>query len=240
LTTFHAEFHHETLRQALSAICQKLGLQYELQDQAVQLHLLPPLQRLGRRCTVDELQSLDFLASTPLQARQTNFTADQLLATVDSKLEKSAYAIENRAFDPQDKTPVNVSRHATLLDALEEISLQTNSTWYPWGDSLVVLKKADQIRLQLSKRITLRFDGQDIGFRALRSIQPQRRRLPNPTRLPPKNPPAFRTVRLVLENATIEQALESIAGFTGLGYSITDQGVSLFTATPATASTQNN
>jgi hypothetical protein len=198
------------------------------------------LQRLGRRCTVDELQSLDFLASTPLQARQTNFTADQLLATVDSKLEKSAYAIENRAFDPQDKTPVNVSRHATLLDALEEISLQTNSTWYPWGDSLVVLKKADQIRLQLSKRITLRFDGQDIGSVLLdlsnRSgvdfqIQPGSLQ---------KIPPAFRTVRLVLENATIEQALESIAGFTGLGYSITDQGVSLFTATPATASTQNN
>jgi len=217
-------------------------LRYELQDQAVELHLLPPLERLGRRCTVDELQSLDFLAGTPLDSKQTDFTAERLLAAIDARLEKSPYSIENRAFDPQDKTPVNVSRHATLLDALEEISLQTNATWYPWGDSLVVLKKADQIRLQLSKRITLRFEGDDIGSVLLDLSQRSGVEFQIQPGSVQKIPPAFRTVRMVLENATVQQALESIAGFTGLGYSITDQGVYIWNATAATAtaSTQNN
>jgi hypothetical protein len=241
LTTFHAEFHHETLRQALSAICQKLGLQYELQDQAVQLHLLPPLERLGRRCTVDELQCLDFLASTPLEPKQTEFTAERLVTTIDAKLEKSPYAIQNRAFASDDKTPVNVSRHATLLDALEEISLQTNATWYPWGDTLVVLRKSDQIRLQLSKRITLRFEGDDIGSVLLDLSQRSGVDFQIQPGAEQKIPAAFRTVRLVMENATVQQALESIAGFTGLDYSITDRGVYIWNATvAATASTQNN
>jgi hypothetical protein len=241
LTTFHADFRHLTLRQALSAICQKLGLQYELEDQSVQLHLLPPLQRLGRRCTVDELQCLDYLTSTPLEAKETNFTAEHLLSVIDSKLAKSPYDVENRAFTPGDGTPVNVSRRASLLNALEEISIQTDATWYPWGNTIVVLKKSDQIRLQLSRRITVRYDGEDVSnvlldlaHRSNLDFQIQPGSLQ-------KIPANFRTLRLELDNATVQQGLESIAGFTGLGYAITNNGVFISSnTTAATASTQSN
>jgi hypothetical protein len=241
LTNFRADFRHQTLRQALAAICQKLGLQYELQDASVQLHLLPPLQRLGRRATVQELQCIDFLAGAELDAKQTDFSAERLLAAIDARLEKSPYAVENRAFIPADPTPVNVSRHASLLDAMEEIAAQTNATWYPWGETIVVLKKSDQIRLELSRRITVRYDGQDVGNVLLDlahrggldfQIQPGALQ---------KIPTEFRTLRLELDNATVQQALESIAGFTGLGYTVTDGGVSIWSApASATASTQNN
>jgi hypothetical protein len=241
LTTFRADFHNQTLRQALAAICQKLGLTYELQDQSVQLHLLPPLQRLGRRCTVDELQCLDYLAATPLDAKQSDFTAEHLLAAVDARLQKSPYAVENRAFVPADSTPVNVSRRASLLDDLEEITLQTNSTWYPWGDTVVVLKKSDQIRLQLSRRLTTRYDGQDVANVLLDLAHRSGLDFQIEPASLQKIPAPFRTLRLELDNATVQQALESIAGFTGLGYTVTDSGVYIYsnTATP-TASTQSN
>ncbi len=241
LTNFRADFRHQTLRQALAAICQKIGLQYELQDASVQLHLLPPLQRLGRRATVQELQCLDYLSSTELDARQTDFSAERLLAAIDARLEKSPYAVENRAFIPADPTPVNVSRHASLLDALDEITAQTNATWYPWGETIVVLKKSDQIRLELSRRITVRYDGQDVGNVLLDLA----RRSGLDFQIQPgalqKVPAPYRTLRLELDNATVQQALESIAGFTGLDYTVTDSGVSIWSApAPATASTQNN
>ena len=38
-------------------------------------------------------------------------------------------------------------------------------------------------------------------------------------------PPEFRTIHLVLDNATVRQALESISGFTGLGYLVKPNGV---------------
>jgi hypothetical protein len=242
LTTFRAQFKHQTLRQALSAICQKLGLQYELQDQSISLQPLPALQRLGRRCTVEELQELDFLARTPLNARDLQLSAAALVASIDARLEKSPYAIENRAFDSKNSPAVHVSRQTSLADALDEIARQTNATWYPWGKNIVVLKKSDQIRMQLDKRVTIRFRDAEITQVLLQLSQ----RSGVPFEIQPgsvqKIDPQFRTIRLTLDNATVQQALESIAGFTGLGYTVNDDGVAIFNALPSTAAaaTQTN
>jgi len=242
LTTFHAEFKHQTLRQALTAICQKLGLQYDLQDQAVHLSPLPALQRLGRRCTVEELQALDLLGRTPLEAKELSLPAVKLLALIDDRLEKSPYAVENRAFPPQNKTTLNVSRHSTLLDALEEISLQTSATWYPWGQTIVVLGKTDQICMQHSKRISTRFNGEDVSDVLLELSKRSGVAFQIQPGAVQKIAPQFRTIRLVLDNATIQQTLESISGFTGLAYTVTDDGVRIYTPLPATAAatTQSN
>jgi hypothetical protein len=232
LTTFHAVFHHQTLRQALDAICQKLGLEIELQEQSVELRPIPALSRLGRRCTVEELQALDYLSRTELTAGKLNWTAGPLLTAIDSQLEKTPYAIENRAFDPQDNIPVNISRHCTLAGALEEISAQTHATWYPWGRTIVVLKKSDQIRMQLSRRITLRADGQDVSDVLLELSQRSGLTFQIQPGAIQQITPQFRTIRLTLDNATVEQSLESLCGFTGLGYAVTDGGVYIWYAAP--------
>jgi hypothetical protein len=238
LTTFHAVFHHQTLRQALDAICQKLGLEFDLQEQSVELRPIPALSRLGRRSTVEELAALDYLSRTEFQTDQLTWPADKLLAAIDSQLAKSPYAIENRAFDPQDQTPVNISRHTSLADALEEISIQTHATWYPWGHTLVVLKKSDQIRNQLARRITLRAGGQDISDVLLQLSQRSGLTFQFQPGAIQKIPPQFRTIRLALDNATIEQALQSLSGFTGLGYVVTDQGIYIWYAAPSAPATQ--
>jgi hypothetical protein len=227
LTTFQARFQNETLRQALSALSQKLGLEFTVGTDAVELQPMPALRRLGRRSTVEELAAIDLLASTPLNPSETTLAAGKLLEAVDTKLEKSPYAVENRAFAGIDKPTVSIARNATLLDALEEISRQTNATWYPWGKSIVVLSKRDQIRMQLARRITTRYEGVDVT----QVLQDLAERSGVEFRIDPgavqRVPAQFRTVKLVLDNATVQQTMDSIGGFTGLAYAITDDGVKI-------------
>src|SRR5687768_4466831 len=66
-TQIKAKIEGQTLREALDAITRKLGLRFALREHVVQLQPMPALARLGRRSTVQELQALDLLASTPMQ-----------------------------------------------------------------------------------------------------------------------------------------------------------------------------
>jgi hypothetical protein len=236
-TTFRATFVHQTLRQALTAICRKLGLEYDLTNQAIELRPLPALRRIGRRCSVEELQAVDLLARTPLGAVELHTTAARLIGAIDAKLAGSGYAVENRAFGPDDPPGVTVARNSTLLDALDEISLQTDATWHPWGNSIVVLKKIDQIRIEMATRITVRYDDKDVS-QVLEDLS-QRSGIdmeiePGAVR---KIDAQFRTIRLELDNASVEQAMQSICGFTGLGFAVTERGVRIWYAmAPATQS----
>jgi hypothetical protein len=240
LTPFSAKFQNQTLRQALDAICQKLGLEYELGNDAVELRPIAALVRLGRRCTVEELQELDFLRQTQLDSSDLHPSAGRLLALVDERLHASPYAVENRAFLDTDATPVSLARNSTLFDALEEISQQTHATWYPWGKTIVVLSKPDQIRMQLSRRITARFNGQEISNVLLDLSRQSGVEFSIEPGAIQKIDPQFRRLRLELDNASVQQALESIAGFTGLGYNVTDNGVHIFYAATALTTQSSN
>ena len=58
-TNITAKIENQTLRQALDAITQKLGLTYTLKDEFLELEPVPALVRLGRRATVQELSALE-------------------------------------------------------------------------------------------------------------------------------------------------------------------------------------
>ncbi|MDP9172659.1 MAG: hypothetical protein M3O30_02175 [Planctomycetota bacterium] len=237
LTTFSARYEHQTLRQSLAAICQKLGLEYELGKESIHLHPLPALVRLGRRCTIEELAALDLLARTPLEPNDLYPTPESLIAAIDAKLRQTTYAIENRGFDVQGAGTVTISRNATLLEALEEIQLQTDATWYPWGKSLVVIKKPELIRMLLAKPITTRYSGQDISQVLLDLSQRSGVNFQIDPGVEQQIPAQFRTVRLILDNATVQQALESICGFTGLSYAVMPSGIHVSYVGPASPAT---
>ena len=65
-TTIKAKIENLTLRQALTAIMRKLGLQLVLRDQYVEIQPMPGLVRLGQRASIDELKAVDLLASRQL------------------------------------------------------------------------------------------------------------------------------------------------------------------------------
>jgi len=237
-TNINAKIENQTLRQALEAITRKLGLVFVLKEQSVELRPMPALRRLGKRASLQELKALDLLSSTPLAAGTDHFPARMLLETIDQKLvdSKKDDALENRAGDsvkPDQVIPV--ARNATLADALESLATSTGATWYPWGKSIVVVPKEDQIRTQLLKSISVRYNGTDIsqvlmelGQKAGVNFDMQAGAIQGVS-------PEFRSVRLVLDNATIKQALDTISGFTGLGYSITDKGVYIFNSSSSGA-----
>lgn len=227
-TTITAKIEGKTLRDALEAIAHKLGLIVVLKDEVVELRPMPALARLGRRSTVQELQSLDLLVKTPLTLSTDRPTVRQLLEAVDQKLvdTKSPFAIENRSAEAaRPEQQVFVARNASLMDALESIAKETRATWYPWGKSIVVVPKEDQIRNQLGKSITIRYNGVDVSQVLAELSQRSGVEFSIEPGAIQRIPAEFRTIRLYLDNATIKQALENLAGFTGLGYVVNESGV---------------
>lgn len=227
-TNLNATIENQTLRQALEAITRKLGLVMVLKDEALELQPMPALRRMGRRATVQELQALDFLTSHQMDLKVDRPTVKELVDTVDQKLAaaKSAFATEYRPGDAvsPDKT-IAVPRNATIAEALESIAKETAATWYPWGKTILIVPKEEQIRTQLSKTITMRFAGVDVGQVLSELSHRAGVRFEIEPGAIQRVPADVRNVHLMLDNSTIRQALETIAGFTDLGYIITPRGV---------------
>jgi hypothetical protein len=228
LTNINATIRNQTLREALAAITQKLGLTFQLNDDSVDLQPIPPLRRLGRRATVQELSALDVLSSTPADNITGPLAPDKLIAAIDQKLVhiKAPFAIENRMGSAaQPGELVRIARNATLMDALDELDRQTDLTWYPWGTRIVILPKTDEIRMQLGKSITVRYNDVDVQ-QVLTELSA---RAGVPFSLEPgaiqRIPPEYRNIRLMLDHATIRQALETIGGFTGLGFTVRNHSI---------------
>ncbi len=228
-TNLTAHIENQTLRQALAGITQKLGLTFEVKDQYVELKPTPPLRRLGRRATVGELHALDLLASTPITFKTDRPTVKQLVAAVDAKLQEidpKGLAVEYRSGDTVlADQPVFVARNGTLADALEALSNNTRATWYPWGKSIVIVPKEDQIRNQLGKTVTVRYSGVDVSQVLTELSQAAGVDFNIEAGAIQKIPPDFRKINLLLENASVRQALENLSGFTGLGYVVNEKGV---------------
>jgi len=230
-TKLTAKISNQTLRQSLGAVCDKLGLRFRVGDEAVQLQPIPALRRIARRTTIDELGAIDTLSAHHVDdAAPTTTTVEGLAKLIDAQLakEKSSYVVDNRATDDLGKAVIRLPRGVSYLAALEELHRQTRATWYPWGKSIVIVPKEDLIRTLLNRPITMRFNGVDVA-QVLTELS---RRSGVDFTIEPgavqRIPPESRTIKLVLENVSTRQALESIAGFTGLGYVQNENGVYLW------------
>ena len=236
-TNVKAAIQNKTLREALAAICQKLGLTFEVGPQAVKLEPMPALARLGRRATVQELEALDLLSRTLIGQGPTD-TVGRLVEAVDRRLSetKSPFAVE---FRPADKagsgTPINVPHNASLEDALELLAKQTDLTWYPWGKSIVIVPKEEQIGQQLRKAVNWHFRGEDVAQVLTVLSQAAGVEFTLEPGAIQRVPPEFRKITLMLENATVRQALDDIRGVTGLDYAIKPEGVYLWNQNPNSA-----
>lgn len=241
-TPINVAVKNAPLRQTLVEIGSRLGLEYALRKENVELRPLPALGRAGRRATVQELAGLDLLRQVPLDLDEDRPTAARLLEAVDLKLQEQdaraaqrnepepGFQIENRLDDALLQRPVFVARHSTLLSALEALAEQTKATWVPWGDSFIVLPKEEWIRRRLEAPVNLSYNQVDVS-EALLELQ-QAARVPfiiEPGALQ-RIPERARRVRLYLSNRSVRDALESLGGVTGLGYLISDEGVYIYCA----------
>lgn len=240
-TNLTASISNLTLREALTAIVRKLGLRFEVGDNAVRVEPMPALLRRGRRATVEELQLLDLLAGTPLKLGDARPTLRQVIDTIDSALLAAkqqggetfpAFVVENRVgTDAGDnaarnlalETVIPVSRNATLLEALDAIPLATRQTWVPWGRSVLVESKEAAVRSALQRPITVRYVGADVGQVLLELSKYSGVGFAIEPGAVQRIPPDFRTVKLIVDSATVQQVLEQLSGSTGLGWVVTDR-----------------
>lgn len=227
-TKLTAKISNQTLRQSLSAITAKLGLRFTVGDEAVELQPVPALIRIGRRSTIEELTALDTLSTLKLESNEgATITVAQLARQVGAELEsaKTNYDVEDRSGDELGKAEIRIPKAGSLLDALEELHRQSRATWYPWGRSIVIIPKEELVRTLLAKPITMRWNGVDVA-QVLTELS---RRSGVEFTIEPgavqRIPPESRVIKLVLENVSTRQALESISGFTGLGYVQNESGV---------------
>ena len=99
------------------------------------------------------------------------------------------------------------------MDALQAVAAQTSVTWYPWGQTVVVLPKEQQVRQQLGHTINARYADVDVA-QVLLELS---RRAGVPFDVEPgayqRVPAAYRKVSLLLDDATVQSALESIGGY---------------------------
>lgn len=230
-TNVKAVIKNQTLRQALEAITQSLGLTFEVKDQGVELQPVPALRRLGKRATVKELEALKILRSTRLESKTEHPTIGQILEGVDAKLAaaKAEFAIENRALEGLDlKQTAFVPRGASLADALEALANDTRATWYPWGQAVVIIGKQEQISMQLDKTINARFSGVDVTQVLIDLASKSGVEFTIEPGAIQRMPASARTIeRLIVPDLPARQALEAIAAVTGLNYVVTDRGVHL-------------
>ena len=242
-TNIKAKIENQTLRAALSAITHKLGLYWELGQFEVIVKPMPALARLGRRATVAELAALDLLTNTPLGEHKEQMTVQELVNAIDQKLsaiKSPALSVQIRSGDPDDPqagtikldTPMNIRRDATIAEAMQDMTRQSNATWYPWGKDIVIVPKQQQIRLQLDKTITARYTGQDIS-KVLDSLS---QKAGVPFQVEPgayqRVPPDYRSIKMDLDNASIRQVLDDIRGFTGLDYVVKPDGIYVWNQNP--------
>lgn len=234
-TPITASLANLKLRDALDAIGSKSGLQFDLRDEFVECSPQPPLRRLGRRATLEELRTLDIVRTHAIESPSSASSLMDIAQLIDRELmkledarqgEKVRIVLEVRSSPKLDlaATPARLPRNATIQAALDVFDRQSPLTWYPWGDSIVLLPKQDVIQQLLDRTVTLRYDGVDIN----QVLQDLSRKTSVLFQIEPgaiqRVPPEFRIIKLNAD-ATIRQSLESLQGYTGLGYVVTDQGV---------------
>ncbi len=228
MTHVEGELKNLTLRKALTELTMRLGLMFSLKENYIEIAPHPALMRMGRRSTTQEIEAMGVLATVPLSPGDVQTTVQQMAAAVDKQLEsaRASFAIENRVTDnARLQQPFQVARNATLLDALESLSRSTTVTWYPWGQSIVIVPREDQIRLQLQRTVTKRFNLVDISQVLLElSRDAGVEFLIEPGAIQ-SVPAEFRTVKLYVDATSIQSTLEVLAGATGLGYVVNDKGV---------------
>jgi hypothetical protein len=235
----HIGFHVQnvTARQVLDAITQKLGLVWSLGSEAVEFSPSPPLARLGRRATLDEIDVLALMSKTPAALPESQLSLQDLLHDVDGKLNdaKSPFAIQQRGLDSNElQQSINVARNASLMEAMSEIAQQTDATWYPWGKRLVVTKKIDAVRMLLGKPVRREFRhesleqmladlSKDSGVEFIFAPDtldqvPQSKRMPN----------------IDLLGMSLKDSLQFLTALTNLSFTVTADGVFVSYQGPAT------
>lgn len=214
-----------TLRNALTPMLAPQALQWRVAGDVVRIEPAPALKRHSRRATYDELQLLGTLYSRRLaptgEAGAALEQMRKLARNDDLKLSLPSDTDRAELFSQAD-----AELPATGAEYMDALCEPHGWTWYVSGDRIVVMERAEQVRRQLSRPVSLRYQEAELVAVLLElareadvhlSIDPDTfNYVPAETR---------ESFNLIMSDATIAQALEVIAGVTGLAFETTNEGL---------------
>jgi len=217
-----------TLRNALGQMLLPLGLQWEVEGNAVQVVPTAPLVRMNRRATFKELSALGAVLTKRLQPiEQGGAVVAQLRVHTGTK---ELDLIFPHGTQRQDKeisfVRANRSLPTTAGQWLDLFGQSKGWTWYLDGVNIVLIDRKAQIQRQLQRKVTLRHEGADLTTVMLELAHKARVLLSmDPGVMDYVPVETAKNFNLIMSEATIAQALEVISGATGLQFIVEASGI---------------
>jgi hypothetical protein len=205
-TMVTATIKGQPLRESLAALLRPIGLVF-----------VPQENRIAVRASWDELARIEDLYTRPwseelfksLKFQFQDAPTDDLAANREA-LHKAAAGVGS----------------GTAADVLDLATARMGATWYPEDDRIVVLSQPKQIERQLERPITVEYKAVSLTD-VLRDLAEQAGVMLKlePGVLAALPAPLVERYSMSVNNTSVRQALEIVAGQTGLGYFIEPDGV---------------
>lgn len=217
-TTLTAKIERQPLRKVLAALLTPLGLSFTVDGGKVLVYPRKALRRLCDRATWKELATLEKLYSRPWSDELADSLSIQFQYIAGGDYQANLKTLRKLA------SAVGAGLAGDVLDAACE---QYGWSWYPLEDDIVILPRTRQIERQLEQRIFLRPTQVTSLNEALVDLAERVDILLkiDPGALAALPPQLTENFTLKIMNSTARQALEIIAGQTGLSYFIEPDGV---------------
>lgn len=214
-----------TLRKALWPMLARQGLTWEIDGQEIRIRPAEALERMCRRATFEELNVLGSLYVVRLAPTAEAGAVIEQLRKIEGlkKIKLRAQVDIDRDVDFKRAERALPGTAAVWLDML---CSGKDWTWYLWGDDIVIIDKPAQVRRQLERLVTLRYQNSSLVTVLLDLASKGRVRLTLAPGVMGYLPAAtLRNFNLTMGKASIAQALEVISGATGLQFVRTAEGI---------------
>jgi hypothetical protein len=203
-----------SLRDVLPQILGALGMTYEARDDGIVVLSTPPLERINRRSTWDDLKLLRRTRETAYSPE--NFASFGLQYRITSKVDAPKMLA----------TQLSQAGRGTVAEMLEVATAALGWVWFPDGDHLVIRTSQAQTANRMARRTTCRYTHEplarillDLADKADTPISFE----PGMMLKLPAN--VAQSTDLILQNSSIRQAFEVLSANTGISYEIGRSGI---------------
>lgn len=231
-TKVTATAENRPLKEILGALLRPLAATYAPEGGRIMIRPLPPLMRICRRATWDEVALIEKLYSTPWSRE----LADSLKFQFQDMPDVNAQANRKKIYDLAGSVGAG-----SAARVLEYACKQHGWEWYPDGNAISFCTRTRQVERQLERTMTAQYNEVplqkvllDVLGRAGLELKMEPGVLSS---LPTQQVERF---LMDVENVTVRQALELVAGMTGLGYFIEPDGVRIAASTFTAGSTSSD
>jgi len=206
-----------SLRDGLARMLRPIGMTLVVRNEHIEILPTPPLRRLGRRPSRDELERLEQLHTTAWKPSVAN-----------------SLPLQFQVPEPAGARPALLAAAAKVGagsagEVLEVATRTLGWTWFPSGEQIVVLTFAQQTERQLDRHVAGRYVKQPVG-KILTDLARQADMTisfePGVMALLPTE--ARENFSLLAEGVTMTEALNQITGATGLTYAVEVDGLHVY------------